>query len=663
MRVLVDGGMVHCWLPAGTFTIDRDHAITWKTRFEPLRHHAASTDEDVRVLPPHDSIVGDDVVDAAIVDGGRAAIVVAGTPPMLRIVELSSRRVELELPLRGSGPRLPGISDDERWAEDDVLAGDHRGIRVFPAGDRVVVTANDSGHVVVVSLADRRIERSYRVPAGSENTVYGARSRAGLVVGMKWNHRHSDLFHVSDDGALLARWPTGDDEDAIRWGMPTPVVVGEHVVTYSDEGPHAGCLAVLALPDLVEIAHHELPHAPTDLHASGDRFAAVSSQVVTIGRIVGGELAIEGSWTIHDVMAAAGVQPPPRASAATTDGRGRRAWFDETIERVVVDGDCSVMSLAGGEVRALEPAGPRVLVEGRATPVDLAALFTEPARRVFVDARDGRVLFTRGTTLELVERATGRLVVSVPRPEEARAARIVHGGLVYREEDRESFDTIVIYATTDDGFTAELARGHRDRECQQLVSDGTCAWWVELQYESAVVRDEVTERGLHVREALAQAPVRALARWRVGQPVERAPLEHAIQSFARVDDHTYVLSRNADDAGEMHLYRIGDDGAFERLTRSALPHFVSGLVVASDRAFFLTPTTGVGPIEPAELWQIELATGAATVLATATIGSFSSLQLAGDDLVWLESRDLSMSFFQLGVATDCAAICRLPLSR
>jgi hypothetical protein len=360
MRILVDGIDVHVWALCGVFTIHGDDRVTWRTPREGYRarsNYASLGDDDV-CLPP--SLAGalpqnKGVVDAVVLDDRRLAVAFLGKPSRVEVIDIESGIVESTIPLIAKGTALPGgpfsgeLSDGE-----DFIGSATRGLRLFACKGGFLVTANESGHVASYSLIERRFKQVFRIPGAPENTIYAARSKENLIVGVKWNGRHSDLFLVSEKAELLAHWP---DDGEVRWGIPGLAVVGDHLLTYSDEGPHRGELALLGLADLGELSHLKIPSTPMDLDGAGERFAVLTINHVVTGRVTRGRFHAVRVRSIKDLMAAAGFEPLERLATATDDGRGERVWIERRVDALFVVADKAHIVTDEGALIAIEPTG------------------------------------------------------------------------------------------------------------------------------------------------------------------------------------------------------------------------------------------------------------------------------------------------------------------
>jgi hypothetical protein len=656
MRVLVVGGDVHVWAPAGHFTIhagEAGHAgqagarVTWRTPRVANRDHATVGDDDLCLPPPLERYLRDreGVADAIALDGGALVALAYQRPPRLEILEVATGRVALTVALRAAGPRLPGLENDRAWrgdrASDEFEGSGTRGIRLFPSRDGLWVTANESGHVARCSLASGRIDCAYRVPGAPENTVYVAEMVDGVAVGMKWNGRHSDILRLDEAGELVARWP---DDHKVRWGMPAPVVVSDSLVTYSDEGPHRGCLALLDGATLHEQDHVKLGDWPGDLHCDGTTFASVSAREVAIGRVREERFAIERIWTMADAMAAAGAPPPERSAHATDDGRGEREWLDRRFAFLSLDGDETILARAEtGEIIARGAAGDRVIVPGQAPIKSLVEIFSGPPRRVVMGARDGNILYAQGRELVTVSRATGAEIQRIGTAGRIRRAWLVPGGLVYVEDDPVVRQGFIWRWVSDGGEARELSRSlDRSGSPAVLACSGATVWWCE-----------------HSRPAGVYSW--ALRRWRVGSDETPAHIDLGLQVLALAVEGDVAII--ASDKGYVtHLYRVGSDGALEKLSREPLPSFVKHLLVVGGQVVFTEPlSVGKDGRNPPRLHFLDAA-GAPRLLVTSAVESITSLQVVGDRLCWLESTDSGASLLGGGSTIESlAAICSVPL--
>jgi len=663
MRVLISGSDIHAWLVAGHFTIHGDERVTWHTPYAPLDEWAGLGDDEVHIAPgqgPAFEDTGDaDILDVLATGDGGVAWVRKGKPPSLEIVDASGKRTSV--PLVASGPRVPGIREEEEWCDDRAELEGHgeRSIRLFPARGGLFVTAKESGHVVFHSLASGRIEKTYRLPGAPENTIYAASTQHGVLVGMKWNHRHSELFHLSHDGELLARWP---NDDTVRWGMPAPAVIGDHVVTYSDEGPYAHSLALLELPGLREVDHVPIREWPSDMHTDGSRFVAVS-ETVFIGHVEDGQLVIDREWPLREIMRAGNVAPPPRPSGATDDGRGERIHLESQVDRLAIDDGVPVVLLRAGELCAVHGDGVREILAAEVGPTDAKARFTWTLfqKRSLIDIGAGRAIFSK-PGVYAIDLKSGKEVWRVEHRPQIIAGRALPGGLFHVDYDPDDRNLRRWCWTPFDGPAAVLSRAVSDDRV--FACEWPRAWWFETFQKIEVLSERITERGVHQTEARVVAETFTLCRWQIGDAEpHRMALPRKITALAVQDEIPYVIAR--DGSGTMgereHLYRVKSDGAFEQISKEPLPSFARTLVIAGGQALFVEPQSMGKDGEPSKLYELDFATGIPTLVATARIGAIGSLSIASGKAWWLDSQDATMSVFNVGTKEDLAAICSAPL--
>lgn len=663
MRVLISGSDIHAWLVAGNFTIHGDERITWHTPYAPLDEWASLGDDEVHVAPgdapSFDDVADGDVLDVLAMGDGAVAWVRQGKPPSLEIIDASGKRISV--PLVASGPRVPGIRDEEEWCDESAELAGHgeRSIRLFAARDGLFITANGSGHVVFFSLSSGRIEKTYRVPGAPENTVYAASTPRGVLVGMKWNHRHSELFHLSPDGELIARWP---NDETVRWGMPAPAVIGDHVVTYSDEGPYAHSLALLELPELREVDHIRIPEWPSDMHTNGTRFVAVR-ETVFIGCVEDGRLVIEREWPLREIMLAGKVPPPPRPAGATDDGRGERRHLDTQVERLAIDDGAPIVLLDSGDLCAIEGDGIRQILPAEVGPTDKKAHFTWLLfeKRNLIDVGAGRAIFCK-PDLYAIDVKSGKEVWRTPHRGQIIKGHALPGGLFYIDYDPDDRKLRRWCFTPFDGPGVILSRAENSEDA--FACEWPRAWWFESAEKLEILSERVTERGVHHTEARVVSETFTLCRWQVGDAEpQRIALPRKIRALAVQDQIPYVIAQNG--PGVMgdrdHLYRVTSGGSLEQISKEPLPWFCRSLTIAGEQALFVQPQSMGENGEPSKLYKLDFATGILTLVATARIGAIGSLCVANGKVWWLDAQDATMTIFHVGTKEDFAAICSAPL--
>jgi hypothetical protein len=626
MRILVDGDDVHVWHTTGHFTIHTSDRVTWHTPRVANRDYANSGgDQDLVLVKPR---ALDDAADALALADGRLAIAYGGDAPRVDI--LDGERVVTSIPLAGTGPRLPGLETDPGWPRGAAPATFEgygtRAIRLFASRDGFWVTANESGHVAHYAFSTNAFDVVHRVPGAPENTVYVVELTRGFLAGMKWNHRHSDILQI--DGGLVARWPS---DNAVRWGMPAPVVLGDRVVTYSDDGPHARQLALLAIGTLAEIDHAPVSSWPVDMHGDGKRFACVSPRDVVIGRVDGDKLVIDETWSIAAAMKAAGVGGPERPKTATVDGRGTRTWLEQRVAAFGVDNEIlTLVDQVTGEVRR----GDRVLLDGKPPATGIDAFFA-PRREVF-DIAGERIVYSSGE--ELVVLPTDQHVETVGY---VVKARLVPGGVFYVEQDRDDRDKHTWCWAGENGEDRELGTSRRNSDIRDPIAvSGALVCWIQF--------DEQRRPSLH--------------RWHAGSdaaPTTIPLTANTILALAVDGETAYVVTRD----GGTHVERVTSRGT-ERISTAPLPYFVDHFLVTRDRVFFTEPLThDKDGRNPPQLYTLD--DGKPVVLVTSHVESIANLQVHGDqqhgdELWWLESTDPSANIGG-GTLETLAAICRLPL--
>lgn len=628
MRVLFVGEDLHVAMPVGRFIVRRSGEIEWLTDYAPLKTHADPLDGDI-VAPGRE--VPEGAHDALLLEGGRMAVLLDDR------VEVLDRddEVEMSASLEGDGERLPGVDPArEHWEKRTQFAGYRRGMRLFPANGGFLVAANESGHVARFSLEGRRFERIVRVPAAPENTVYAADGPGGLVIGMKWNGRHSDIFILDENDELAARW-LDEDTDEVRWGMPGMAPIGGKIVTYSDEGPHRSQLALLDARDLRELHHAPIAAWPQDIATDGERFAAVGSDLLVIGHVEGDRILLDSQWTVRDLLERANVKAPERTMAATDDGAGTRRWLEERITALQHDGKRLLLVAKDGIVT----------LEGDERKV----LLSSAIERTLLDAQGDRLLVREGGRYRVLEgpKLTERMVAQ-PDGERrfGQCAWLFEGGLLHVDRMGERFEeTFELVWCPPAGAPKGLASSTRDGAGDAFVlarREGEAAWY-ELQTEGNTKEHWIVRWGPNTKR---------------GQSVQ---VEDPVRALAFDGATLYATAGRY--SSETGLYRVTPEGAVEQVTEDTLPFASHGLVIGGGRAFFATGTSS-GPgaqIQPSRLFAVDLATGHQSLLATATTGEFTSLTVAADRLWWLEAVTSGMSFLKQGQDEGLSAVCSLPL--
>ncbi|MFO0592946.1 MAG: hypothetical protein U0441_35725 [Polyangiaceae bacterium] len=666
MRVLFDDAAIHVWAPAGHFTVDGDGAVRWHTPDDPLRDHASRLDDEVRVSRSVDPAVlaafGDALIDAAVLSEGELAVVLAGQPPVLRVFEAPGGALLFELPLTAEGTRAPGF-ERERFSDSPHFEGfSKRSIRLFDSPHGLVVAANESGHVAHVSLEKRHFGLVIRTPAEPEHDVSGRLTDAGMLVAIVFNHRHIALRHFDDGGELTGAWP--ETEDDVRWGTPPPVVVGDRVIAYSDEGPHARSLHVLTLPDLAEDAYHRLPDWPTDsaLSADGGRFAFLSASTLTVGHMDGEQIVC----TSRDLGEMRPKQRGPGGlpGAATDDGKGARRWFDEGLELVTVRrGVPLVQSQTDRNLTWLRDDGSREEV----VPADRGVKdFFGRANRVtapdVLDARDGALLIG-GARPRIVDLATGGArPADLSLPDEIEdprllAARLLGDGVFRCHEVRiRDVDWRVYSYWTAARGAKELGRWATWRAPRiPFAVGGGAAFYFTLQQDrrDAGAHVEVSVRDFKVHRFTA-------AMFSVGSyAVKDIPV--AIVANGR--GALLSVERTAADARtapERYLVTMSPDGKLARRPDISTAHldlrFVHG-----GKLYAIEPNSAfVGEHRaPDRLVRIDLATGERRAFATASAGQFSGLTFEDGKVWWLEgttgNQALAQHIFATGPKRDAVS--------
>jgi hypothetical protein len=628
MRVLFDeGGNLHVAMQAGRFIVHGERDIEWLTEYAPLKTHAGGLEDEIMVPG---RTIPESAHDALILAGGRMAVLLDDRVEVRGADDV----VEMSAPLEGDGPRLPGLTPKEAWQEGTRFTGHRRGMRLFPAPGGFLVTANESGHVAHFSLEKREFVRTVRVPGAPENTVYAACIRDALLVGMKWNGRHSDLFLLGPDGALMAQWPKPEDEE-VRWGMPAPAIIGQRIVTYSDDGPHARQLALLDVSTLRELSNVPIPAWPTDLATDGKRFAAVATNMLVMGHVEGDDIVLDHDWTTRDIMKMANVKGPALREGASDDGKGMRVWLE-------------------GRVETLKPGGARVLVGGANGIVALEAegkerttLLSAAAKRTLIDAQGDRLVVLEANRYRVLEgpKLVEKMVAEPEGEGFERSAWLFEGGLLHASSDREGFDDLFTLTwCPPTGMPKQLATSLSSmgagRSFILARGEGEVAWF-ELQKE-----DDQYEYWL----------VRWSPSVKRGQSVQ---LARPLTALAFDGNALYATSGSSSDA---HVYRVSAEGGLEQVTNEPLPFASRGLAVGGGRAFFATSTSTSGDtLCPSQLFAINLATGQQSVVSTATVGEIKAVSVAAGKVWWLESVSSGMTFFALGQDEGVSAVCALPL--
>lgn len=625
MRALFVDGALHVAMPSGRFVARGEalESIEWLTEYAPLVHHAGLLDAEV--FAPGRS-VPEGATDALPLEGGYLAVVRADRDALRVDVLDASGAVTLSVPLEGDGERLRAFRSGQEWQRGPRFSGFKRGVRLFPAPGGFLVTANASGHVARFSLEERRFVQLLRVPGAPENTVYAACVGDELLVGMKWNGRHSEIYRASSDGEVVARWP---DEGEVRWGMPGFATVRDalepYVVTYSDEGTRG--LVLLSLPLLEEIDVAELSAWPSDLATDGARFAALSSDRLALGRVRNARLVLDAAWTKRDLLKKAGVSIPALPQAATADGRGTRVWLEGGITTLVVDGERALVGSEGG-VLEVDGSGERKTL-------------LPPMKRELLDARGDRLIVLEGRRLRLLEGANlvERMRVEPKERGTPRAWLLEEGFLHVGEEEVARFRSeFVLTWCAAPGAMKELARSVVDFEPFVLARGGDEVAWYELQRE-----DGEEERWI--------------VRWRPKGQGASILVEHPIGALAFDGATLYATSSGS----PAHLHRVDADGSLVPITKEPLPFAARGLAVGGGRAFFTVKTAmgSEGPL-PSQLFEVDLATGEQRPIATAIVGELHSVTVSGGRVWWIETSTPGVVLPD-GQGKRASAICSLEL--
>lgn len=627
MRVLVEGDDLHVWASFGALTIHGDERVEWRSPYHPQLDFAPSSASDVRLPPRLEGRVALDegVLDALALPGDRVALARVGSPPFVEIVGVATgqieHRIELVAAARPLGPEEVGPP-----AEPCAFEGSgRRGVRLFASPVGLIVTAAQSGHIAEWSLATKRFERVLSVPGAPENTLVAAADGELLHIALVESGRHSFLWSVDGACRLAGRWPQDREP---RWGVPNLAVLASGVLTYSDEGPHRGKLALLS-SELVEgdgAAHWPLPSSPTDLHAAGERFAALSSRHLVTGRVVQGRFVDVRVWTSQELLAAAGMEGVVRTPDLTPDGRGRRTFVEHRPSKLLLSGDTPILDGPEGAVLAVGPDGTRTLLPE-----------TE-----LVDARHGVVLTMDKGRVRWVDVATGAVKRKEPAPlGAARFCRMLGDGLVHTPaSEKPNFDFVpLVFLDPRTNKTKRLADEPRKNPGPRAI-DGAI-WWYEHE-EIKEILSETIERGVksrHVRVVAVEASL-----WCVGPDLRADSFElgRAIEDFAVHAGVPYVLVRDKVKREESwHLERAGEDG-LERLTKASLPPWPRQLAAGAGSLLFLNDDG---------LHAFDLASGALRLLAPSSFGRLTELRVANGRAHWLE------------IANDqeLAAVCSLEL--
>lgn len=623
MRVLFEGGDLHVAMPAGRFIVRRGGEIEWLTDYAPLKTHASSLDDDI-LVPGRK--VPDGAHDALLLEGGRMAVLFDDR------VEVLDRddEVEMSVDLEGDGERLP-LTTQEVWGKKTRFSGYKRGMRLFSAKNGFVVTANESGHVGVFSLEERGFTDIVRVPAAPENTVYATTIGDDLVIGMKWNGRHSDIFRLDPDGQIVGKW-IEDDSGEVRWGMPGMALIGDAIVTYSDDGPNARQLALLS-SDLEEIDNVPIPTWPTDIATDGERFAAVATNLLVIGHVEGSSIVIDQQWTVADLLKKANIAAPALRDSASDDGTGTRVWMK-------------------GHVTAVRPvSGTRAIlsVDGRIVSLERdvqTPMLSAVVRRTLLDAHADRLAVVEGERYRVLAgpKWSEKLVAEPEGEGHHRDARLLEGGLVHLSSEKEDFD--VVYTLTwcpPTGMPKELGTsiGSISDDFVLAHREGEVAWY-ELQREEG-------------------GPERWIVRWspnvKRGQSVK---VEQKVLALAF--DGATLYAKAGDGREDDHIYRVTADGDLERVTERPLPFATRELAAGNGRVFFRTGTgMSADKVFPSQLFAVDVATGKQSIVSTATTGEISEVRVCGGHLWWLEARSGGMALMRVGQDDGMSAVCSLPL--
>jgi hypothetical protein len=645
MRVLFDDEAIHAWLPAGHFTLRRGGSVEWHTADDPLRDLASRGDDEVRLPRSLDPDIlasfGEALVDAAVLSEGELAVVLAGTPPLLRVFEHPGGPLSFELPLSAEGVRVPGFDGEELADSPQFEGSGRRGIRLFDSPHGLVVAANESGHVAHVSIPNKRFGKVYRTPAAPEHDVSGRVTESGLLVSVVFNHRHIALRHLDGDGTLTGSWP---EPDEVRWGTPPPVVLAGRVIAYSDEGPNAGALHVLTLPELEEEQHFALPEWPTDsaLSADGEQFAFASEAAVTVGWFDGDRIA----GKVHDVAALrdeARVAPPPRSSTASDDGRGSRRWFDDGLELVTVHRGVPLVRQSDRSLGWLRGDGSReALFPGRAG---------QRAAPDVLDARDGALLLA-GAPPQIVDLATKKtrpvdLTFDQDEIEETRllCARILGGGVFRCHRVRvDRHDEVVFSYWTPEKGARELARSTDfSRPDPPFAVGGGAVWYFTM-------REERRDMGSYTSVSHSDERLHRFT-----------PATFSIASFKATHVPKTIVAngrgallsvepddQDGEDAHERYLQIVSPIGKVERRPEIDMLHLE--IAFARDGMLYAREPRSqlIGEHRaPDRLVRIDLATGKRRVFATAVTAQLSGLTIDDRTLWWLEGTTANQAFAQM----------------
>lgn len=687
MRVLLDDQEnIHALLPVGRFTISQSQDVTWYTPYEPLRSCANQADDEVLLPPELDGRIQllanahGELLDALVLSESRTAMIVKrDNVPWLMLWDSETSQLLADIPLIAEAQRLDCFRLQEHWSSQTTFRGSSgRGLRLFATPEGMTITANESGHVAILSFESKMLDRVFRVPAAPENTVYAAKVKDGLLVGMLWNHRHSELYLVSDEGDLIAKWPP---EGEVRWAMPTPVVLGDRIVVYSDEGPNARTLHLLKLPTFEEIAYLPVFAAPSDVHGdpSTNWFVAAMDRGILQAHVEDDEFDESTFWHVNELMEMGGVEGIARPNHATLDGRGERIWLETQVTHMGVHQGAPIVRLSEShEIVALDgSAEGRIIVAGKPKEektgqARLWAIFDAP-RHDLVDCRQGALLFhtDEGISRMGVQGGTEELVVRTHL--DMGCVRQLANGIWYVARDADDSDTFHVYWFGADEDAQKSPSGQwlstfkrRGLDSIAAFAEANDVWWYEYGCTEEIVREAVSARGVLQQEIHTTNERFTLRRWCGNtQLLQTWTLERPIEIMAAFQGTAYVVTRgrHSDPEGyyKTHLWRVLPDGSLEQISKHDLGT-VTSFVVGQGEAFWVDPAgiSNQGTF-PATLKRLDMATGKVDVLVEATFGDLSHVTIDHGKLWWLESGSMADALYARDSMEDCASVSCLAL--